>query len=77
MNPGEKGGGGPAAATSGGPDQWLEQAKKCKYLTEGDMKKLCELVKECLMEGSYISAPRRIFYHFPHPRHVCKRIKTK
>lgn len=54
MNPAGEKGGGPAAATSGGPDQWLEQAKKCKYLTEGDMKKLCELVKECLMEESNI-----------------------
>lgn len=38
-------------ATGGGPDEWLEMAKQCKYLTEGDMKRLCELVKECLMEG--------------------------
>lgn len=44
--------GGPAPTSGGGPDEWLEMAKKCKYLCEGDMKRLCELVKECLMEGS-------------------------
>lgn len=36
-----------------GPDEWLEQAKQCKYLPESDMKKLCEIVKECLMEGEW------------------------
>jgi serine/threonine-protein phosphatase PP1-1 len=35
-----------------GPDEWLESAKQCKYLPEADMKRLCEIVKECLMEGS-------------------------
>jgi len=35
----------------GGVDEWLETAKKCKYLPEADMKRLCELVKEFLMEG--------------------------
>ncbi|PUU79157.1 Metallo-dependent phosphatase-like protein [Tuber borchii] len=53
MSVGEKGGG-PAMSTGGGPDEWLEMAKKCKYLSEGDMKRLCELVKECLMEESNI-----------------------
>lgn len=43
---------GPAQLSShAGPDEWLEQAKQCKYLPESDMKRLCELVKECLMEG--------------------------
>ncbi|KAK6198871.1 ser/thr protein phosphatase [Scheffersomyces amazonensis] len=37
-----------------GPDQWLEQIKKCVALTESDMKQLCELVKELLMEESNI-----------------------
>ncbi|KAI5849105.1 Metallo-dependent phosphatase-like protein [Tricharina praecox] len=46
--------GGPAPSNCGGPDEWLEMAKKCKYLSEGDMKRLCELVKECLMEESNI-----------------------
>lgn len=32
-------------------DQWLECAKKCQYLPEAIMKKLCEMVKELLMEG--------------------------
>lgn len=43
---------GPARLAKGaGPDEWLEQAKQCKYLPEADMKRLCEIVKECLMEG--------------------------
>jgi len=32
-------------------EEWLEQAKVCKYLPEAIMKELCERVKECLMEG--------------------------
>jgi hypothetical protein len=45
---------GPARLSKGaGPDEWLEQAKTCKYLPEADMKRLCEIVKECLMEGVY------------------------
>jgi serine/threonine-protein phosphatase PP1-1 len=44
---------GPARLSKGaGPDEWLEQAKTCKYLPEADMKRLCEIVKECLMEGT-------------------------
>lgn len=43
---------GPAKLTpNAGPDEWLEQAKLCRYLPEADMKRLCEIVKECLMEG--------------------------
>jgi len=43
---------GPARLSKGaGPDEWLEQAKQCKYLPEAEMKRLCEIVKECLMEG--------------------------
>ena len=34
-----------------GLDEWLEQAKLCRYLPENVMKQLCEIVKECLMEG--------------------------
>ncbi|KAI9679562.1 MAG: hypothetical protein M1817_005584 [Caeruleum heppii] len=41
-----------------GPDEWLEQAKQCKYLPEADMKRLCEIVKECLMEESNIQPVR-------------------
>ncbi|KAK2752880.1 sporulation-induced protein [Arachnomyces sp. PD_36] len=43
-----------------GPDQWLEAAKDCKYLSEHHMKQLCEIVKEYMMEESNIqpvSAP--------------------
>ncbi|KAK6349531.1 hypothetical protein TWF696_005816 [Orbilia brochopaga] len=43
-----------SSSSGGGPDEWLEMAKKCKYLPESDMKRLCELVKECLMEESNI-----------------------
>ena len=41
-----------------GPDEWLEQAKQCKYLPEAEMKRLCEIVKECLMEGEFQSMRR-------------------
>ena len=45
---------GPARISKGaGPDEWLEMAKQCKYLPESEMKRLCEIVKECLMEGKY------------------------
>ena len=44
---------GPARISpGGGPDEWLEAAKRCKYLPEADMKRLCEICKELLMEGS-------------------------
>lgn len=36
-----------------GPDEWLEAAKDCKYLSEHHMKQLCEMVKEFMMEGDY------------------------
>lgn len=43
---------GPARLSPGaGPDEWLEAAKQCKYLPEADIKRLCEIVKEYLMEG--------------------------
>lgn len=45
------GGGEANVSKGGGVDEWLEMAKKCKYLPEADMKRLCELVKEYLMEG--------------------------
>ena len=41
-----------------GPDEWLSQARLCKYLPEADMKRLCEVVKECLMEESNIQPVR-------------------
>ena len=34
-----------------GPERWLEEIIKCQYLPENDMKQLCEMVKELLMEG--------------------------
>jgi serine/threonine-protein phosphatase PP1-1 len=48
---------GPARISKGGgPDEWLEMARQCKYLPESDMKRLCEMVKECLMEGTSMSS---------------------
>ncbi|GAM85025.1 hypothetical protein ANO11243_030280 [Dothideomycetidae sp. 11243] len=41
-----------------GPDEWLSQARLCRYLPEADMKRLCEVVKECLMEESNIQPVR-------------------
>ncbi|KAK8192992.1 Metallo-dependent phosphatase-like protein [Phyllosticta capitalensis] len=50
---------GPARLSPGaGPDEWLEAAKQCKHLPEADMKRLCEIVKECLMEESNIQPVR-------------------
>ncbi|CAG8790323.1 23899_t:CDS:2, partial [Gigaspora rosea] len=37
-----------------GPDEWLITIKKCQFLPETDMKKLCEMVKDLLMEESNI-----------------------
>lgn len=37
-----------------GPDEWLETVKKYQALQENDMKELCEMVKEILMEESNI-----------------------
>lgn len=36
------------------PDKWIELAKECKYLPENDLKKLCEIVCEILLEESNI-----------------------
>jgi len=35
-------------------DAWIEQIKQCKYLQESDLKKLCETVKELLLEESNV-----------------------
>ena len=37
-----------------GLDEWLEAAKKNKYLPEKVMKHLCEMNKELLMEGKHV-----------------------
>lgn len=44
---------GPAKLSkNAGLEEWLEEAKQCHYLPEVVMKQLCEMVKECLMEGA-------------------------
>lgn len=48
---------GPAKLTkNAGLAEWLEEAKQCHYLPEQIMKQLCEMVKECLMEGASSSS---------------------
>lgn len=37
-----------------GPDEWIETLKKCQFLPERDIKRLCEKVKELLMEESNV-----------------------
>ncbi|KAI9099539.1 Metallo-dependent phosphatase-like protein [Phlyctochytrium arcticum] len=41
-------------SAGGGPSEWLETVKKCQYLPEPAIKKLCDMVKELLMEESNI-----------------------
>lgn len=45
-----------------GLDEWLEQAKLCRYLPESAMKQLCEIVKECLMEGEHYLLLKSVTY---------------
>jgi len=48
---------GPGTASSVGIDtldSWVETARKCKFLAEADLKKLCEIVKELLLEESNV-----------------------
>jgi len=35
-------------------DKWVETVKQCKYLPENDLKALCEMVKEFLLEESNV-----------------------
>jgi len=35
-------------------DKWVEHVKQCKYLEESDLKDLCEMVKELLLEESNV-----------------------
>lgn len=35
-------------------DKWIETVKECKYLPENDLKKLCDIVCEILLEESNI-----------------------
>ena len=43
-------------------DEWLEQAKKNKYLPEKVMKQLFEMCKELLMEGTYYVSQLLLIY---------------
>jgi len=46
---------GSTTTTMGYPlDQWVDTVRQCKYLPENDLKKLCELVKELLLEESNV-----------------------
>lgn len=38
----------------GNPDAWIEILRQCKYLPENDLKALCEMVKELLLEESNV-----------------------
>lgn len=42
----------------GSLDEWLVMAKKCQHLPEPDLRRLCEMVKEILMEESNIQPVR-------------------
>lgn len=42
--------------------EWLAEAKQCHYLPEAVMKQLCEMVKECLMEGESHSLQQCAIY---------------
>lgn len=35
-------------------DNWIEIAKQCKYLPENDLKKLCDIVCNILLEESNV-----------------------
>jgi len=35
-------------------DQWIAKLKECNYLPEQDIKQLCEMVKELLLEESNV-----------------------
>ena len=41
-------------ALEGVIDQWIDTAKKCQYLPENDLKKLCEYVCDLLLEESNV-----------------------
>jgi len=43
-----------AEATKSDPERWIEQIRLCKYLAESDLKKLCETLKELLLEESNV-----------------------
>ena len=57
----------------GNPDEWLETVRKCEYLPEHDIKKLCEMVKSLLLLfililiivitiTSFANSPLRFFF---------------
>lgn len=42
------------AADTDDLDKWIEQLRNCQHLSESDMKKLCERLKNILLEESNI-----------------------
>ena len=43
-----------AAVANGNVDKWVELTADCKYLPENELKQLCEMVCDLLMEESNI-----------------------
>lgn len=61
---------GPAKLSSNsGPDEWLQAALNNQHLPEAIMKKLCEICKEILMEGT--SDPYSAFISIKMTRFLC------
>lgn len=48
-------------------DKWIEVAKQCKYLPENDLKQLCDIVCDYLIEESNVhpvQLPGKIYTPF-------------
>jgi serine/threonine-protein phosphatase 6 catalytic subunit len=43
-----------AAVANGCVDKWAEISKDCKYLPEGELKQLCDMVCDLLLEESNV-----------------------
>ena len=48
----------PVAPPGGGPDKWIESLRKGQILDELDLKHVCELVKQALIEESNVQPVR-------------------
>lgn len=49
-------GAGPITRVGGGPEQWIESLRAGKLLSEHELKQVCELVKQILIEESNVVA---------------------